>query len=501
MLDVEHVGCSVCLNELEDPQELVTCRHCFCRSCLERILNDSERGSVCPLCRRGFTRGDMAAISPRRQAQSAEGRKAVSVPRSRNHSASNARVRPSGFHCFPRKTRILVATPLLVFAVSRLRKSECKTIASWFELVGTPNTWEIDSKCDSSARWLRHSFALGAASLAPAARAAAGWINYGATSVYSTMKTDWADILHCLAPIPTHPGCIMWRQTSDCSAHGPREPQNDKRCSDAIVSGWSGYCECANGRTLEKDCTPFDIRSCGSWCAQTSRRASTVDIVLKCTRCLASHACGIHIGIIGILLVSVCAVLRGACCTCACGSSVTRHNGAASMNRQSISAPLLVQANNVQQPGVLHRHSQVQIQNADIFVNPQRQRQAGLAMNPWQWEEQRRQEERRREEYRRSEERRQEEQRRLEQRRQEEFRIEQRREAHRAAERYDRTVRPLLFTDRRVDSGSLIGGNPANRGQPSSIRQRCIRCGRVWHGRGGYCFNCGSGSRVEMYFV
>jgi hypothetical protein len=36
----------------------------------------------------------------------------------------------------------------------------------------------------------------------------------------------------------------MWRQTGQCSATGPREPQNDEPCSVPIGSGSSGYCEC-----------------------------------------------------------------------------------------------------------------------------------------------------------------------------------------------------------------------------------------------------------------
>jgi hypothetical protein len=47
--------------------------------------------------------------------------------------------------------------------------------------------------------------------------------------------------------------CVSWRQTTSCVASGAREDWNDKACDVAIESGWSGYCECANGR-VNADC-------------------------------------------------------------------------------------------------------------------------------------------------------------------------------------------------------------------------------------------------------
>jgi hypothetical protein len=44
-----------------------------------------------------------------------------------------------------------------------------------------------------------------------------------------------------------HAACVAWRQTGQCAANGPREPQNDKACDVNIASGWSGFCECSTG--------------------------------------------------------------------------------------------------------------------------------------------------------------------------------------------------------------------------------------------------------------
>jgi len=43
----------------------------------------------------------------------------------------------------------------------------------------------------------------------------------------------------------------MWRQTGDCSPDGPREPQQDLPCDEAISGQASGYCECEGGRKAQ----------------------------------------------------------------------------------------------------------------------------------------------------------------------------------------------------------------------------------------------------------
>ena len=42
-------------------------------------------------------------------------------------------------------------------------------------------------------------------------------------------------------------GCVAWRQTGGCDPNGVRERWADKKCSDVIPSGSSGYCECEAG--------------------------------------------------------------------------------------------------------------------------------------------------------------------------------------------------------------------------------------------------------------
>jgi hypothetical protein len=63
--------------------------------------------------------------------------------------------------------------------------------------------------------------------------------------------------------------CVAWRQTGQCAADGPREPQNDKACDVAINSGWSGFCECSTGRVgvgcghATESCS--QVCAAGSW--------------------------------------------------------------------------------------------------------------------------------------------------------------------------------------------------------------------------------------------
>ncbi|KAL4134256.1 hypothetical protein PRIC2_004565 [Phytophthora ramorum] len=46
--------------------------------------------------------------------------------------------------------------------------------------------------------------------------------------------------------------CVAWRATGKCRPNGPREPQNDKNCSNVISSGMSGYCEVEDIDTGER---------------------------------------------------------------------------------------------------------------------------------------------------------------------------------------------------------------------------------------------------------
>jgi len=49
--------------------------------------------------------------------------------------------------------------------------------------------------------------------------------------------------------------CVAWRQTANCNPKDEREPVNDKGCNDYIMTGSSGFCECADHiRTKEVFC-------------------------------------------------------------------------------------------------------------------------------------------------------------------------------------------------------------------------------------------------------
>ncbi|GMF28074.1 unnamed protein product [Phytophthora lilii] len=52
--------------------------------------------------------------------------------------------------------------------------------------------------------------------------------------------------------VPRRLQCVAWRATGKCRSNGPREPQNDKNCSDVIVGGMSGFCEVEDMDTGER---------------------------------------------------------------------------------------------------------------------------------------------------------------------------------------------------------------------------------------------------------
>lgn len=61
-------------------------------------------------------------------------------------------------------------------------------------------------------------------------------------------------------------GCKFLR-TAECSPEGPRLPDLDLRCSAQVREGWSGYCQCVDGRqTYHKGCESHPPFSCQQAC-------------------------------------------------------------------------------------------------------------------------------------------------------------------------------------------------------------------------------------------
>ena len=74
----------------------------------------------------------------------------------------------------------------------------------------------------------------------------------------------------CLIYTIQDPKCVKWRQTGGCSPNGAHEEQYDKDCSTPLDKGWSGYCECEDGRkALEKECNKeFRHKTCEAACTE-----------------------------------------------------------------------------------------------------------------------------------------------------------------------------------------------------------------------------------------
>jgi len=96
------------------------------------------------------------------------------------------------------------------------------------------------------------------------------------------------------------PHCLMWRHTGACSANGPREPKQDKKCAmpgetpiAVVTSMSSGYCECSDGSVVNLSCDPKrGNRFCEDACAQPQLSSSeTVQTCLKDVY-LAFSQCG-----------------------------------------------------------------------------------------------------------------------------------------------------------------------------------------------------------------
>mmetsp|Transcript_61909 Transcript_61909/g.112681 ORF Transcript_61909/g.112681 Transcript_61909/m.112681 type:complete len:633 (+) Transcript_61909:94-1992(+) len=72
----------------------------------------------------------------------------------------------------------------------------------------------------------------------------------------------------------------MWRQTAGCDPSGSREASNDKPCTEFIVAGSSGYCDCdGDGVQGPEDtgytCEASTGHSCEQVCAKASKAEAT----------------------------------------------------------------------------------------------------------------------------------------------------------------------------------------------------------------------------------
>ena len=66
--------------------------------------------------------------------------------------------------------------------------------------------------------------------------------------------------------LPQSDSCVSWRQTEECSASGPRQPISDRPCKSVVEEGWSGYCECQNGRKVKEVGCGHESFSCQEAC-------------------------------------------------------------------------------------------------------------------------------------------------------------------------------------------------------------------------------------------
>ena len=115
--------------------------------------------------------------------------------------------------------------------------------------VGEDFGWIANSKCDSDC---------------PSSCPEGSWIYWhGVTGGVGTWKSDSTLMVD---------GCLKWRQTGQCSAGGPREPNQDKSC-EADIKWKSGYCECSNGRKeMKKGCQlptyyGYEFNTCEEACS------------------------------------------------------------------------------------------------------------------------------------------------------------------------------------------------------------------------------------------
>jgi thiol-disulfide isomerase/thioredoxin len=63
-------------------------------------------------------------------------------------------------------------------------------------------------------------------------------------------------------------GCVSWRQTGNCDPYGMQEPDSDQDCDTLVASGWSGFCECADGKKVSHVDCAHETFTCAFRCAR-----------------------------------------------------------------------------------------------------------------------------------------------------------------------------------------------------------------------------------------
>ena len=71
-------------------------------------------------------------------------------------------------------------------------------------------------------------------------------------------------------------GCVSWRQSANCQPDGPREPSQDLSCTDPVLNGMAGYCECSGDRRAMNVTCEHSRFTCKSACAGKNSGDETV---------------------------------------------------------------------------------------------------------------------------------------------------------------------------------------------------------------------------------
>ena len=77
--------------------------------------------------------------------------------------------------------------------------------------------------------------------------------------------------------------CVGWRQTGGCSSYGTREAHNDAPCTQSIISGRSGYCQCdskANVVASRVDCVHSEF-TCALACGAANKARAAAEAAAK----------------------------------------------------------------------------------------------------------------------------------------------------------------------------------------------------------------------------
>lgn len=84
--------------------------------------------------------------------------------------------------------------------------------------------------------------------------------------------------------LPKSDSCVSWRQTENCDFKGDRQPESDRPCNEEVQHGWSGFCECKDGRRAAEVGCRHAVFTCQDECTTKEEKNNLEEFLVDAKR-------------------------------------------------------------------------------------------------------------------------------------------------------------------------------------------------------------------------